>query len=337
MHSRAEQPSDLLAGARYSPIGGDPLIFVDFAQDIIGPQEGAIRVAIDRRGALPDIDPSAFDLALTTASDAPAPWTWVVPERVDDAITRIRAVCGNAPIAATVLARVLRLGDILPFDAALEVESLAYSTLLVGAEFAAWRKARPPGGADDGRDEGGVVYARDGDQVTLSLAAPSTRNAMTAAMRDALYEALVNVLEDPSLPMVVLQGQGRCFSTGGHLPEFGVARDVAAAHIIRSERSCSRILHLLEDRATVRLHGACIGSGIEVPAAAGFRIATPATFAQLPELTMGLIPGAGGTVTLPRAIGRHRTMWLALTAQRMNARQGLAWGLYHAVEPWPET
>lgn len=333
MNSRAEQPSDLLAGARYSPIGGDPLVFVDFARDIPRPQDDAIRVAIDRRGALPDIDPSAFDLALTTAPDAPAPWTWVVPGRVDDAIAHIREVCGNAPIAATMLARALRLGDILSFDAALEVESLAYSTLLAGAEFAAWRNAHPPVAAEDGPAEGRVVYVRDGDQVTLSLAAPSNRNAMTAAMRDALYEALVNVLEDPSLPTVVLEGQGRCFSTGGHLPEFGVARDVAAAHIIRFERSCARILHLLGDRATARLHGACIGSGIEVPAAAGRRIATPTTFVKLPELTMGLIPGAGGTVTLPRAIGRHRTMWLALTGQRLNARQGLEWGLYHAVEP----
>lgn len=337
MQSRVEQPSDLLAGARYSPIGGNPLVFVDLARDVVPPQGSAIRVAIDRRGTLPDIDPSAFDLALTTAPDAPAPWTWVVPGRLDDAIARIRVICGNAPIAATVLARVLRLGDILPFDAALEVESLAYSTLLAGAEFAAWRKARPRSAEQDEPDSRGVVFARDGDRVTLSLAEPSTRNAMTAAMRDALYEALVNVLEDPSLPTVVLQGQGRCFSTGGHLPEFGVTDDMAAAHIIRSERNCARILHLLDDRATVRLHGACIGSGIEVPAAAGLRIASPTTFAQLPELTMGLIPGAGGTVTLPGAIGRHRTMWLALTGQRMNARQGLAWGLYHAVEPWLET
>ena len=156
---------------------------------------------------------------------------------------------------------------------------------------------------------------------------------MTAAMRDALYEALVNVLEDPSLPRLILKGDGRCFSSGGALAEFGSTGDLAAAHVIRTPRSCARLLPLLGPRAEVHLHGACIGAGIEVPAAAARRRAAPDLLVQLPELRMGLIPGAGGTVTLARTVGRHRLFWLTLGAFRLGAAQARDWGLIHAVEP----
>ena len=138
--------------------------------------------------------------------------------------------------------------------------------------------------------------------------------------------------QDP-LPGLTLRAEGRCFSTGGDLAEFGSARDLAAAHVIRTRRSCAQLLHRLEGRAEVRLHGACIGSGIEVPAAAARRVAAPDLVVQLPELRMGLIPGAGGTVTLARAVGRHRLLWCALGAFRIGAAQALDWGLVHAIEP----
>lgn len=83
----------------------------------------------------------------------------------------------------------------------------------------------------------------------------------------------------------------------------------------------------------MRLHGGCIGSGIEIPAAAALRIGTADTFVQLPELQMGLIPGAGGTVGMARAIGRHRLCWLVLGGFRLNAAQARDWGVLHAIEP----
>jgi enoyl-CoA hydratase/carnithine racemase len=141
------------------------------------------------------------------------------------------------------------------------------------------------------------------------------------------------VIEDPSDPSLVIEAEGRCFSTGGDLAEFGTARDLAAA---RSPSPCSSRAQLRSVRtmcAAVRLHGACIGSGVEIAAAANRREGAANTFVQLPELAMGLIPGAGGTVTLPRAIGRHRTLWLALGGFRLPARTATAWGLLHAVVP----
>ncbi len=75
------------------------------------------------------------------------------------------------------------------------------------------------------------------------------------------------------------------------------------------------------------VHGACIGAGIELPAFARRVVAREDTWFQLPELAMGLVPGAGGTVSIPRRIGRQRTAWLALTSQRIDAETAWRWGL----------
>ncbi|WP_374526939.1 enoyl-CoA hydratase/isomerase family protein [Novosphingobium sp.] len=322
-------PSDLLGAESLSPLSGCQLV-------VLGPGDpvpaAGVSVLVDRAGELPPVDPARFDALVTTRGDAPAPWVSVAAERLDDQLAAITATAAQNPVATTMLARVLQLGEALDFEAALEVESLAYSALLGGGEFARWLETAPrePSGVQAAEP---VRYARDGDSVTLTLASPGNRNAMTAAMRDALYEALANVLEDPSLPSLTLRAEGRCFSTGGDLPEFGSARDLAAAHVIRTQRSCARLLHRLGSRASVVLNGACIGSGIEVPAAAARRIGAGDLIVQLPELRMGLIPGAGGTVSVARAIGRHRLMWLALGAFRIGAKQALSWGLIHEIAP----
>ena len=99
----------------------------------------------------------------------------------------------------------------------------------------------------------------------------------------------------------------------------------------RASRSAARLLGIVGDRVTAHLHGACIGAGIELPALAGRVVAKPDTGMRLPEVAMGLVPGAGGTATLPRRIGRHRTAWLALTGQSISAATGCAWGLIDEI------
>ena len=284
--------SDLIGAEAHSPLAGSPLVLVE-AGDAL--PAGGVIVAVDRAGALPSLDSASYDAMVTTRPAAPAPWVSVSPDRLDAQLAAVRETAAQSPVATAMLARVLRLGEALDFEVALELESLAYSTLLGGAEFAHWLAA--PLGDSGEQAASPVRYERAGDHVTLTLASPGNRNAMTAGMRDALYEALANVLEDPSLPSLTLRGEGRCFSTGGDLAEFGTARDLAAAHVIRTQRSVARLLHRLGNRAATHLHGACIGSGIEVPAAAARRTGAPDLIVQLPELRMGLIPGAGGTVS----------------------------------------
>jgi hypothetical protein len=327
---------DHIVAERFSPLGSAALVMIDLADTAAGTTAAslakrtqAIIIGVDRFSTLPACDARNFDCVLTTAPNPPGPWVHV-PD-IDRWVDAVAARVGKAPIAAAICMSVLRIGESASAGDALKIESTAYSTLLGGEEFRRWRTgciavpkwlegAGPP-----------VVFERTGDDVTLTLARPQNRNAMTAEMRDALWEALAAVLDDPSQPSVLLRGAGACFSTGGHLPEFGSAADLAQAHVVRTARSCAALLYELGERAEVEFHGVCVGSGIEVPAAAARRRAISGASFQLPELGMGLMPGAGGTVTVARAIGRHRTAAMVLSGRRISARIALDWGLIHAI------
>jgi enoyl-CoA hydratase/carnithine racemase len=172
-----------------------------------------------------------------------------------------------------------------------------------------------------------VRVHRDGDRLEVTLCRPARRNAFDAAMRDALAEALLAALDMGPTTEVVLCGEGPSFSAGGDLDEFGAARDLALAHAIRMQRSPAALARRLGSRLTVVVHGACIGAGIEIPAAAARVVARGETFFRLPEVGMGLIPGAGGTASILRRIGRHRAFFMALCGCDIDARTALEWGL----------
>jgi len=327
---------DYLDMEGFSPLGERPVLCIDLAASAAPPvlPHQAVIIGIDHAGALPLVDPSGYDLFLTTAEAPPAPWVGLADVAAE--IARIEAAVLANPVAASILCRVLRMGENLAVAEALALESLAYSTLLGGQEFAHWR-ATWQGAVQPHQPsaEPLLLFEREGDHITLRLNNPDHRNAMTAAMRDALYAALVNILDDPTRPTVSLRANGKCFSTGGHIPEFGSARDLAMAHVVRTQHSCARAIAALDGRIDVHFHGACVGSGLEVPAAAGRRTATANAHFQLPELGMGLIPGAGGTVTVGRAIGRFRTAWMVLSGKRVSARQALEWGLVQNIADLP--
>ena len=176
-----------------------------------------------------------------------------------------------------------------------------------------------------------VIVTRRGDILDVTLNRPERHNAFNAAMRDELAEALLTALSDPSIERVVLRGDGPSFCSGGDLDEFGTLPDPATGHLTRLTRSTGGLLAMLAPRVEAHLHGACLGAGIELPAFAVRVVAHPDTVIALPEIGFGLIPGAGGTVSLPRRIGRQRTAELALSGARLDAATALAWGLVDEI------
>lgn len=239
----------------------------------------------------------------------------------------------RSPIAASVFVQLLRATERLEIPDALAMESLAYATLQGGAEFRRWLEQRPPPPAPTVGEGPAVLLAREGDELRLTLNRPARRNSMSVEMRDALVEALQLPLADEAIRRVTIDGTGKCFSTGGELDEFGTAPDPATAHAVRSLTVPGRLLAACADRAEARVHGACIGSGIEFPAFAGRIVAAPDAWFQLPELQFGLIPGAGGCVSIPRRIGRQRAAWMVLGGRRIDAATAKDWGLVDAVQP----
>ena len=246
-----------------------------------------------------------------------------------------RSVIANIeryPVAAMTYVQVLRCVEILPVASAMTVESLAYATLQGGTEFQAWLATRPEAPRPVAGGEGAAVeVARCGNVIAARLNRPENRNSLSVEMRDALVEVLEVVLLDDSVECLELAANGACFSVGGELREFGLFGDTSAAHWVRSVQNPSRLLARCASRVRCRVHSACLGSGMEVPAFAGFVSADPKTFFQLPELKLGLIPGAGGCVSISRRIGRQRTAWLGLSCKKVNAATALEWGLVDEV------
>jgi enoyl-CoA hydratase/carnithine racemase len=276
------------------------------------------------------VDPPALDVLLATDASAARPWVGH-PEGVEAAIATVRTAVARGSIAATTLVQLLRTGATLDVTGALVAESLAYSTLQSGPAFRAWLADAPdrPAPRDDGAP---VLVERDGDTLTITLNRPSVRNAYNAAMRDGLVEALRLVAVDSSITSAEVRGAGASFCSGGDLREFGTLPDPATAHVIRTSRSAAALVHRCRDRVRFRVHGACVGAGMELPAFSSRVVASlDATF-RLPEVGMGLVPGAGGTASIPRRIGRQRAAWLALTGSAIDAPTALDWGLVDEIE-----
>ena len=104
---------------------------------------------------------------------------------------------------------------------------------------------------------------------------PAVRNALDTAMRDQLVEALQLASIDDSIAEVHLRGEGPTFCAGGDLDEFGSRPDPATAHLVRILQSAGRAIDVVADRVTAHVHGACRGSGVELPAFAGRVVAAP--------------------------------------------------------------
>jgi enoyl-CoA hydratase len=244
----------------------------------------------------------------------------------DPALDDISAHVTARPLASTALALLLRGQARRTIDDGLVAESAVYSTLQAGPEFAAWRSSRPLR-THVGDDGPRVEARREGSRLDITLTRPALHNALDARMRDELIDVLGMPLDDPTVTRVELRGEGKSFCAGGDLNEFGSRSDPATAHLVRLHRSVGRVMAALRDRTTVYLHGACIGSGIELAAFAGQVVARENAVISLTEIGLGLVPGAGGTVSLPLRIGRLRTAWLALSGRSIDAGTAREWGL----------
>lgn len=234
------------------------------------------------------------------------------------------------PQAALVLGQLLRQTSSLDTLPGLAAEAAAYSMLLGGTEFAAWLAERGAAHAPEA-DRPTVSVKRDGDTLSVLLDRPERRNAFSFRMREELFEALEIALYDATVDRVELAGAGPVFSSGGDLAEFGTAKDLVAAYQVRLERAPWRLVDRMRERVTVRVHGAAVGAGIEMAAFAGRVVASPDAFFLLPEVAMGLVPGAGGTVSVPRRVGRWRAAWMMLSGARIDADTALRWGLVDEI------
>jgi hypothetical protein len=316
-----------------TPLGSTPShdVVMQLAHDAAN--RDTVQLGCCERDQVEALGPLLEALTVTVveaSAEETLPQTCVGCEQPAVAARAAAETVSRAPQAAAALAALVTATTSLSVPDALVAESAAYSTLLGGAEFAAWRSAHPPRD-DPGPVEPAALLARSDGDFMITLNRPDRHNAFSRWVRDAVCEGLDLALADSTITRVVLRGAGPSFCSGGDLDEFGSQRDLVAAHQIRLERSVGARLDRLESRTVADLHGACIGAGMELAAFADQVRARPETWFALPELSMGLIPGAGGTVSLPRRIGRWRTAWLALSGAQLDLSTALAWGMVDEI------
>ena len=299
-----------------------------------------MRVPLDRRLDPPSRD--AFDrlvslpFVIVGATHGEVDPAWlelcdVVLAEDDPALGRVEENLAARPIAGTTLALLLRAAPQRSIADGLVAESAAYSVLQSGPEFAAWRSANPP--RSDRDDAPRVRTERAGDTLVITLVRPKRLNALDAQMRDELMDALTLAAADDGITNVEWRGEGKSFCAGGDLDEFGTRPDPATAHLVRLQRSVGRTLAALTKPTVSYLHGPCMGSGIELAAFTDTVVGAPDTTLALPEIGLGLVPGAGGTVSLTRRIGRLRTASLAFSAAPIDVTTAKEWGLVDRIEP----
>ena len=205
------------------------------------------------------------------------------------------------------------------------------------------RGARDVGAAHHDRREDRVARVRPfatvrfetrGAVAVVTLDRPESLNAYNVAMRDDLFAVLGAIDADPGLRVMILRGAGRAFSTGGDLREFGSAPSPVIARAVRFQRDVWGRLLTLRAVTLAAVHGHAVGGGMEMMLLCDLCVAASDARLALPETGLGMIPGVGGTQTLPRAVGMGRALELVLTGRTLDAREAHAMGLvYRVVAP----
>jgi enoyl-CoA hydratase/carnithine racemase len=178
-----------------------------------------------------------------------------------------------------------------------------------------------------------LIYEKQNGLARVTLNRPDVLNVYNLRMRDELWEVLGAIRDDPTVRALLLNGAGRSFCAGADLTEFGTAPSVAVAREVRWARDVWGLLHGLEIPTVAALHGHVIGSGLEMALLCDVRVAAEGTQFRVPELSLGLIPAAAGTQTLPRLIGLGGSLEMLLSGAWVDHESGLQWGLVNRVVP----
>jgi len=163
-------------------------------------------------------------------------------------------------------------------------------------------------------------FAVEGDVGVITLNSPPV-NALSAAVRDGLAGGMAAAAADPAVKAVVIVCEGRTFIAGADITEFGGAQKGASLYDVQEaiENSPKPVV--------AAIHGTALGGGLEVALTCHYRVAVPSARCGLPEVNLGLLPGAGGTQRLPRVVGVEKALEMMTSGQHVPAKQCLEMGL----------
>ena len=167
-------------------------------------------------------------------------------------------------------------------------------------------------------------YDLEGDVGVITLNSPPV-NALSAPVRDGLAGGVAAALADPGAKAVVIVCEGRTFIAGADITEFGGPQKGASLFDVQDA------IENATKPVVAAIHGTALGGGLEVALACNYRVAVPSARCGLPEVNLGLLPGAGGTQRLPRIVGVEKALEMMTSGQHVPAKQCLAMGLVDEI------
>ena len=177
-----------------------------------------------------------------------------------------------------------------------------------------------------------VLYEKRGAIAWITLNRPEVLNAINLEMRDELWTILHAVRDDPDVGVAVFTGAGeRAFSAGADISEFGTAPSPAEARWARRERDLWGMMYEMSKPLVAAIHGFAYGAGCELSLLSDIRIAADDTRFALPEVSLGYMPSAGGTQTLPRTIPFGVAKEMVYSGRPIDAQRALDLGLVYRV------
>lgn len=177
-----------------------------------------------------------------------------------------------------------------------------------------------------------IIYEKREGIAYVTLNRPEVMNRYNIQMRDDFYQVLTAIRDDPEVLVVIFNGAGeRGFCVGADLSEFGTAPSPIIARQVRWERDVWGTLLGLKQPLIAAVHGYVLGSGVEITCCCDIRIASEDAVFGLPEVSLGIIPAAGGTQTLPRMTSRGKALQILLTSDRIDAQEAYRIGLVSMV------
>jgi 3-hydroxyacyl-CoA dehydrogenase len=171
-----------------------------------------------------------------------------------------------------------------------------------------------------------VDFEVSGAVAVLRLDNPPV-NSLGHELRRSIVEALARAEDDTAVKAVVLIGSGKGFSGGADIREFGTPKSLAAPNlhgVLRAAEDCTKPV-------IAAIDGVCMGGGLELALACHYRIATPDAQLALPEVKLGLLPGAGGTQRLPRVVGLERALNMIVSGNPVRAEELRGTALFDAL------
>lgn len=180
-----------------------------------------------------------------------------------------------------------------------------------------------------------VDLTLEGPLALVSLNAPPL-NIFSVTMRDELIQAFQAVNDVGGVRAMVLRAEGRHFSAGADLSEFGSAESILEGRRIRWDRDPWGLLWDLRVPTIAALHGTALGSGLEMSLLCDLRVTAPDSVLGLPETKLGMLPAAGGTQSLTRAIGPHQAIPIVALGTPLTATEALDRGVVHEIADDPD-